>query len=78
MTSQVVRELERKELIARQVDPPDTRALLIRTTRRGARLAPRAIDTVQRVDAAFFEVVRPTEALRLLRALARLPEPALK
>lgn len=36
----------------------------------GARLAPRAIDIVQRVDAVFFDEVRSEEALRLLRNTA--------
>src|SRR5690242_21374941 len=43
MTSQVVRSLERKGLIERAVDESDTRARRLRVTKRGARLAPRAI-----------------------------------
>src|SRR6058998_2723313 len=47
MTSQVVRSLERKNLVEREIDPADSRARRLRVTRRGARLAPRAIDVVQ-------------------------------
>ena len=74
MTSQVVRSLERKGLVERDVDHADSRALRLRVTRRGARLAPRAIAVVQRVDAEFFEEVPTANALRLLRRLAHVPE----
>jgi DNA-binding MarR family transcriptional regulator len=73
MTSQVLRSLERKRLVEREIDRSDTRALRLHVTPRGARLAPRAIDVVRGVDAAFFGDVRETDALRLLRALARFP-----
>jgi len=75
MTSQVLRNLERKGLVEREVDQADTRALRLAVTRRGARLAPRAIAVVEQVDAQFFEEVPPVEALHLLRRLARVPEP---
>jgi DNA-binding MarR family transcriptional regulator len=75
MTSQVVRGLERKDLIERAIDPADSRARLLRVTRRGGGLAPRAIDVVQRVDAAFFDPVAAEDALGLLRQLANIPEP---
>ena len=74
MTSQVVRSLERKGLIERAVDASDTRARQLRVTRGGARLAPRAIDVVERVDITFFDDVRAEDAVRLLRTLARFPE----
>jgi DNA-binding MarR family transcriptional regulator len=74
MTSQVVRSLERKGLLVREVDPADTRARRLRVTRRGGRLAPRAIALVEQVDAAFFDGVRPTDAVYLLRRLARFTE----
>jgi len=73
MTSQVLRSLERKGLLGREVDPVDTRARRLRVTRPGARLAPRAIAVVQQVDAEFFDVV-PADAVRLLRTLARVPQ----
>jgi DNA-binding MarR family transcriptional regulator len=40
MTSQVVRKLETKLLLRREVDPADTRARLLRLTVEGAALAP--------------------------------------
>jgi DNA-binding MarR family transcriptional regulator len=73
MTSQVLRALERKGLIARGVDRSDTRALRVRSTKRGARLAPSAIEAVERVDAVFFREVGSSDAVRFLRPLARFP-----
>jgi DNA-binding MarR family transcriptional regulator len=73
MTSQVLRSLERKGLIERAVDTADTRARQLRVTRRGARLAPRAIAVVEQVDAQFFADVPEPEALRFLRRLVQLP-----
>jgi DNA-binding MarR family transcriptional regulator len=70
MTSQVVRSLERKGLIERAVDEADTRARLLRVTKRGARLAPRAIEAVEAVDAEFFAETSTPHAVRLLRRLA--------
>jgi DNA-binding MarR family transcriptional regulator len=67
MTSQVVRSLERKSLLERQVDPTDTRARRLRVTERGGALAPRAIAEVERVDAAFF-AARPQLAAALTPA----------
>ncbi len=74
MTSQVLRSLERKGLIERQVDTTDSRARRLRVTRRGARLAPRAIAIVEQVDARFFTAVPGAEALRFLRRLAQAPD----
>jgi DNA-binding MarR family transcriptional regulator len=73
MTSQVIRSLERKGLVERDVDPADTRARRLRVTSRGVRLAPRAITAVERVDAAFFQDVDPHAALDLLGRLAARP-----
>ncbi|MGO4462789.1 MarR family winged helix-turn-helix transcriptional regulator [Streptomyces sp. M-16] len=73
MTSQVLRALEQKGLVEREVDPADTRAKRLRVTEAGAELAPRAIAAVEAVDAEFFRVVPLDEALPLLRRLA-LPE----
>ncbi len=77
MTSQVLRSLERKGLVEREVDRADTRALRLRVTRQGARLAPRAIAVVERVDAECFEEAPPADALQLLRRRAHVPEPDL-
>jgi DNA-binding MarR family transcriptional regulator len=70
MTSQVVRSLEAKGLVEREVDPADTRARRLRVTRRGAQLAPRAIAAVEGVDAEFFADIEPDTALRMLTRLA--------
>jgi DNA-binding MarR family transcriptional regulator len=70
MTSQVIRSLESKGLVEREVDPADTRARRRGVTRRGARLAPRAIAVVEEVDREFFAGVPAHDAVRLLRRLA--------
>src|SRR5205807_1135708 len=46
MTSQVLRKLEAKAMVVREVDPADTRARRLRATPRGAALAQRAIAEV--------------------------------
>jgi DNA-binding MarR family transcriptional regulator len=74
MTSQAIRSLERKGLVEREIDPVDTRARRLRVTRRGGRLAPRAIAAVERVDAEFFAETEPEAAVDLLRTLARRSE----
>jgi DNA-binding MarR family transcriptional regulator len=73
MTSQVVRSLERKGLVQREVDAEDTRARRLRVTRQGARLAPRAIEVVEAVDEEFFAEVAGPHAVRFLRQLAKVP-----
>ncbi|MEU3510631.1 MarR family transcriptional regulator [Streptomyces longwoodensis] len=70
MTSQVLRVLERKGLIERQVDPADTRARRLHVTDTGADLAPRAIAAVERADARFFQRVPLDDAVALLGRLA--------
>jgi len=70
MTSQVLRALEAKGLIERDVDPADTRAKRLRVTSLGADLAPRAIATVEHSDAQFFQPVLLDEAVALLGRLA--------
>ncbi|WP_030762218.1 MULTISPECIES: MarR family winged helix-turn-helix transcriptional regulator [unclassified Streptomyces] len=74
MTSQVLRTLEQKGLVAREVDPADTRAKRLRVTDAGAELAPRAIAAVEQADAEFFRPVPLGDAVALLGRLAR-PEP---
>ena len=69
MTSQVLRTLEGKGLLVRNVDPADTRARRLQVTDTGAELAPRAVAAVEEVDRAFFAPVHEGEAMRLLRAL---------
>jgi DNA-binding MarR family transcriptional regulator len=74
MTSQVLRSLERKGLIEREVDAADTRARRLRVTRRGAALARRAIAVVEDVDARFFADVPDGKTLDFLRRLVKLPD----
>jgi DNA-binding MarR family transcriptional regulator len=76
MTSQVLKALEKKGLIEREVDPADTRARRLRATPRGKRLAPRAIAVVEAVDAEFFSELPPADAVDFLARLAPLPEPS--
>jgi DNA-binding MarR family transcriptional regulator len=78
MTSQVIRALESKGLVEREVDPADTRARRLRVTRRGARLAPRAIDVVEAVDAEFFSELPRSDAVEFLGRLATPPEPSVR
>jgi DNA-binding MarR family transcriptional regulator len=71
MTSQVLRKLEAKGLIRREVDSADTRAKRLRVTDRGADLAARAIAAVESADAKFFHPVPDLAALlATLRPLA--------
>ncbi|MGW0769975.1 MarR family winged helix-turn-helix transcriptional regulator [Streptomyces sp. NPDC002676] len=69
MTSQVLRTLEGKGLIEREVDPADTRAKRLHVTAAGAELAPRAIAAVEEVDARFFPPGVRDEAVAVLRRL---------
>ncbi|MFI5636115.1 MarR family winged helix-turn-helix transcriptional regulator [Streptomyces goshikiensis] len=70
MTSQVLRTLEKKGLVEREVDPADTRARRLRVTALGAELAPRAIAAVEEVDARFFAPAPVEAAVSLLARLA--------
>jgi DNA-binding MarR family transcriptional regulator len=69
MTSQVLRTLEQKGMINREVDAADTRARRVRVSERGAALAPRAIAVVEEVDARFFADIPEQDTLRFLRRL---------
>jgi DNA-binding MarR family transcriptional regulator len=74
MTSQVVRRLEAKGLLERQVDPGDSRARRLRLTAAGDRLAQRAITAVEQADAQFFGTETAAITTLLQRMLAhRLP-----
>jgi DNA-binding MarR family transcriptional regulator len=78
MTSEVVRKLAAKGLLARETDPRDTRALRLRITPDGERVARQAIDEVERADQAFFRPAGPagldsTGLAALLRRLAEAP-----
>ena len=54
MTSQVVRTLEGKGLLARDPDPADARTWRLRPTDAGVTLARRAVVVVEEVDRLFF------------------------
>ena len=76
MTSQVLRKLETKGLIHRDVDTTDTRAKRLHVTDRGATLAAQAIAAVESADARFFRPIPdPAALLAMLRPLADRSEP---
>jgi DNA-binding MarR family transcriptional regulator len=70
MTSDVVARLEAKGLIARETDPHDSRAKVIRVTAAGAAAAQRAIVAVETADAEFFQPVDEEQLVGLLRQIA--------
>jgi DNA-binding MarR family transcriptional regulator len=72
MASEVIRTLERKDLISRAIDPSDTRARRLVVTAAGAALAPRAIDVVEAVDVALLAQLPRADARALTKALAQL------
>jgi DNA-binding MarR family transcriptional regulator len=75
MTSQVVRALERKKLVARRRHPNDSRAIELDLTAAGRRLALKAIGVVERADRDFFAAAPDAERLAdPLIALANLGE----
>jgi DNA-binding MarR family transcriptional regulator len=72
MTSQVLRKLEAKGLMRRDVDAADTRARKLHVTESGAELAVQALAAVESADAEFFEPVASLDRLLAsLRLLAR-------
>jgi DNA-binding MarR family transcriptional regulator len=78
MTSEVVRKLEAKGLLARETDPHDTRARRLRITPAGARVARQAITEVEQADQAFFAPaaahgLASDRVAALLRRLAEAP-----
>lgn len=54
MTSQVIRALEGRGLVSRDVDPADRRARAVQVTTRGAELANAAVVAVEHCDQQFF------------------------
>jgi DNA-binding MarR family transcriptional regulator len=71
MTSQVLRKLEARGLIAREEDPDDARARRVRLTPEGAELLSGALRDVERADAEFFAPAAEHQST-LLELLARL------
>lgn len=59
MTSQVVRALEAKGLIARSPHPSDGRAMALRPTAAGIALANKAVVAVEDCDRRFFDRLGP-------------------
>ncbi len=57
VTSQVLRELERKGYITRSTHPTDTRAKVIAPTPAGTELALRAVQVVEAADREFFSAL---------------------
>ncbi len=74
MTSQVVRTLEQKGLVTREVDANDTRARRIVVTPAGTTLAPRAIKVVEAVDVALLEPLSAATARAFTEVLRRLQD----
>ena len=71
MTSQVVRALERLDLMRRDRDPADARAVRLAVTDAGREGALAAIADVEEADRAFFAPAAGVAKPALLRALAR-------
>lgn len=72
MVSQVVRTLERKGLVTREVDAADTRARRLVATDAGAKLAPLAVRAVEAVDAALLQRLSPADAAKFTVILREL------
>ncbi len=72
MASQVIRTLERKGLITREIDSADTRARRLVVTEAGAALAPIAIGVVEAVDQALLTQLSKSDAHAFTNALRQL------
>jgi DNA-binding MarR family transcriptional regulator len=71
MAGQVLRSLQKNELIVRTPHPDDARAMALSVTDKGKALAERAVAAVDAVEDDFFGLVdRPDELLEMLRLLA--------
>src|SRR4051812_14496860 len=70
MTSQVLRALEARGLLAREPDPRDARARRIAVTPAGAALAERAADVLADVDRALLGDASAAALLERLRQVA--------
>jgi DNA-binding MarR family transcriptional regulator len=71
MTSQVVRALERRGLLARSPHPADRRARIVAVTPEGARVAEEAGALARRADRDFFGVLGDREE-KFVKRLRRL------
>lgn len=71
MTSQVLRALAKRGLVARTLDDTDARVKRLTITDTGRRLARRAVTVVEVADVAFFTRARdPAQLLNVLHQLA--------
>lgn len=75
MTSQVVRALEKRGLLARTAHPTDRRARIVAITAEGARVASEAASAARRADREFFGVLGGREG-KFVKRLRKLVEPA--
>lgn len=65
--SQVLRRLEKAALLTREVDPQDSRALLIEVTELGQKKAVEAVVLVEAADEQFFAELPPSFRQAVLR-----------
>jgi DNA-binding MarR family transcriptional regulator len=72
MSSEVLRKLETKGLIERDIDPADSRARRLTVTVTGTELAERAIAAVEGADREFFGRLPAADARALTAALRTL------
>ena len=72
MTSNVIRTLEKKEILTRIEHKTDTRAKSVNLTRKGRALLKKALKKVEDFDKAFFSALKNTSSFNkeLLRLLA--------
>jgi DNA-binding MarR family transcriptional regulator len=73
MTSEVLRKLEARGLLARHADRADSRARSLTVTEEGSQLAKRAIEAVERTDAEFLGDAADDLTAILRRVLAVQP-----
>lgn len=53
MTSHVLRSLEKRNLVKREKNPSDTRAMILSTTQEGRDLLTKALKVVEEVDSKY-------------------------
>ena len=70
MTSQVVRALERDDLLRREIDDEDARIRRLRTTAKGRKLAVRSVEAIEGLDARV--LMRFAESPELVDVLRRI------
>lgn len=68
----ILDELERRNLVVRELDPSDRRSRIIRATEDGRRLRAQAADAVREVDETLLGHVSTEERTSLINALRRI------